>query len=64
MNISVILKPAPHCPIPRGHPLYNGYEPADETDIRRRFARASDQYGDDYDRVMREDWLSAPGGFK
>jgi hypothetical protein len=21
-------------------------------------------YGDDYDRVQRDDWLSAPGGFK
>lgn len=64
MNVSIILKPAPHCPIPYGHPLYDGFIPAEDTDIRKRFARAAPQYGDDYDRVMRDDYLSAPGGFR
>ena len=65
MNITVILKPAPHCPIPFGHPLYLGFVPTEYTDIRRTWARhAPIEYGDDYDRVMAEDWLSAPGGFR
>lgn len=65
MNIIVIQKPAPHCPIPDGHPLYRGYVPSEKTDIRRTWSRhAPIEYGDDYDRVMREDYLSAPGGFR
>jgi hypothetical protein len=64
MNVTVIQKPAPHCPIPFGHPLFAGFVPAKETDIRRTWARSAPQYGDDYDRVMRDDWLSAPGGFR
>lgn len=64
MNIVTINKPAPHCPIPFGHPLFIGYVPADHTDIRRTLAKSAQAYGDDYDRVMRDDWLSAPGGFR
>lgn len=65
MNVSIILKPYPHCEIPLGHPLHAGYVPAEKTDIRRTFQRhAPNEYGDDYDRVMREDYLSAPGGFR
>lgn len=69
MNIIVINKPAPHCPIPFGHPLFNGFVPSSETDVRRTIARAtahaySDDYDRVYDRVIRDDWLSAPGGFR
>lgn len=65
MNVIVILKPAPHCPIPFGHPLFTGYVSAEETRIERTFRRhAPNKYGDDYDRVTRDDWLSAPGGFR
>lgn len=64
MNIIVINKPAPHCPIPYGHPLFSGFVPSHETDIRRTMARHAPHYGDDYDRIMRDDWLSAPGGFR
>ena len=61
MNIVTIQKPAPHCPIPYGHPLHKGYVPAEETKIWRTWERFS--AGDDYDRVQREDWLEV-GGFK
>ncbi len=65
MNVNTIPKPHPHCPIPAEHPAYRGYVKAEQTDIRRTFQRhAPATYGDDYDRVMREDYLSAIGGFK
>jgi hypothetical protein len=65
MNINTILKPHPHCPIPCGHPCYRGYVPATQTDIRQTWARiAKQELADDYDRVMRDDWLSAPGGWR
>lgn len=65
MNVTVKLKPAPHCEIPYGHPLFDGYVPAEDTNIRRTFAKAAPQrYGDDYDLVMHQDWLSSPGGFR
>lgn len=64
MNIIVKNKPAPHCDIPFGHPLFRGYVPSERTDIRRTWAKAAPAYGDDYDRVQRDDWLSAPGGFR
>lgn len=64
-TVHVILKPHPHCVIPHGHPCHRGYVPADKTDIRQIYARhAPTAYGDDYDRVLRDDWLSAPGGFR
>lgn len=59
MQTTTIQKPAPHCPIPYGHPLYRGYVPADNTDIRDTFKR----YADDYDMTERLDWLE-PGNFK
>lgn len=47
------------------------YTPAAHTDIRKTFAdhqpvlrHAEQCAGDDYDRVLRDDWLSAPGGFR
>jgi len=64
VNIVVIKKPAPHCPIPFGHPLFTGFVPSHETDIRRTIARSAPRYGDDFDLVNRHDWLSAPGGFR
>ena len=64
MNVTVKLKPAPHCEIPLGHPLFAGYVPAERTDIRRTFAKAAPRYGDDYDLVHQQDWLSAPGGWR
>lgn len=44
------------------------YVPASHTDIRKTFEahrpiHATTVYGDDYDRVMRDDYLSAPRGF-
>ena len=64
-TIHVILKPAPHCPIPHGHPCFRGYTPAEHTRVGRTFnLHAPTDYGDDYDRVNRQDWLSAPGGFR
>lgn len=44
------------------------YVPASHTDIRKTFEahrpiHAPTVYGDDYDRVMRDDYLSAPGWF-
>ena len=65
MNTILILKPVPHCPIPFGHPCFRGYTPAEHTDIRETWNRhAPYQTGDDYDRVLAEDHLSAIGGFK
>lgn len=65
MNITTILKPAPHCPIPVGHACHIGYVPAEQTRIERTFAKhAPIPYGDDFDRVNNDDWLSAPGGFR
>jgi len=63
VSIVIIQKPAPHCPIPADHPLFDGYVPAEDTDIRRTWAKAAPRYGDDFDLVNRHDWLSAPGGF-
>lgn len=60
MQTQTILKPAPHCPIPKGHPLYRGYVPADETNIRNTWAKC---LGDDYDNTTRLGWLEV-GGFK
>ncbi len=64
MNTMTIPKPHPHCPVPEGHACYIGYVPAEKTDIRRTWQRCNENYGDDYDRVQQDDWLSAPGGFK
>lgn len=65
MNINVINKPHPHCEIPYGHPLYSGYIPAEDTNIRQTWKKvAPEHYGDDYDLVISQDWLSAPGGFR
>lgn len=62
MNFVTWLKPAPSCPLPITHPA----RAVDlrTTNVRETFERhAPIDYGDDYDRVHREDWLSAPGGF-
>jgi len=65
MNIVTILKPAPHCPIPFGHPCHRGYVPADRTDIRRTWNHGEvGDIRDDYELVEQQDWLSAMGGFK
>ncbi len=64
MNIHVIPKPHPHCPIPDGHPLYEGYVAADKTDIRRTFQRHQPHaYGDDFDAVERSAHIDLPGEF-
>lgn len=62
MNVMTILKPAPHCPIPFGHPCHRGYTPAEETQVRRTWARQ--EIGDDYDLTERLDYLEKPGAFK
>lgn len=56
MNVTTIRKPAPYCPIPFGHPLFSGYVPADQTNIRRTFRRHAD-YADDYDMNERSSHL-------
>lgn len=61
MNIHTIPKPHPHCPIPEGHPLYSGYIKAEQTDIRRTFAKHA--VGDDYDDVERSAHLDLMGEF-
>jgi hypothetical protein len=61
MNVNVIQKPLPHCPIPYGHPLFTGFVPAAETDIRKTWQRATG-IKDDYELVLSHDWLS-DGGF-
>lgn len=61
MNFVTWLHPAPSCPIPALHPAraVNLHE----TDVRRTWnEHAPVEYGDDYDRVNRDDYLSAPGG--
>lgn len=69
MNITVIRKPAPHCPIPYGHSLYTGFVPADETDITKtwhrhaKFGHKHTQYGDDFDLVERTAHLDMIGEF-
>lgn len=60
MNITVIQKPLPHCPIPYGHPLHTGYVPAEETKIWRTWER----YADDYDMNERTAHLDMIGEFK
>lgn len=64
MNIVIIQKPAPHCPIPFGHPLFNGFVPANETNIRHTWARSALAYGDDYDLTDNLGYLETPGAFK
>lgn len=63
MNIVTIQKPAPHCPIPYGHPLHKGYVPADETKIWETWARCSRGYADDYDMTERTAHLDMIGEF-
>jgi hypothetical protein len=62
MNITVILKPAPHCPIPYGHSCHRGYVPAEDTDITQTWHKHA-QYGDDYDLVERTAHLDMMGDF-
>ena len=64
MNHIEFASPCPSCPLPITHPA-RAVVPACQTDVRRTWnEHAPLPYGDDYDRVMRDDWLSAPGGFK
>lgn len=43
----------------------HGWKPQVANYVHARTNRhAPIEYGDDYDRVMAEDWLSAPGGFR
>lgn len=65
MNVTITLKPAPHCQIPFGHPLHRGYVPAEHTDIRKTFERAG-EYSllDDYDFTTRTDYLAVIGAWK
>lgn len=63
--ISLILKPAPHCPIPYGHPCYRGYTPAEDTNIRRTWKRSPEfEILDDYDYTDRLGYLENVGGWK
>lgn len=66
MKALVINADAPYCILRLTDA--RAYVPASHTDIRKTFEahrhiHAPTEYGDYYDRVMREDWLSAPGGF-
>lgn len=60
MNTVTSLTPAPWCPMPRA------YTRADDTAIRRTIEEHTPPatFGDDYDLVWSQDWLSAPGGFR
>lgn len=40
IQVVVIAKPHPHCPITFGHPCFRGYVPSGKTNIRRTFALA------------------------
>ena len=67
MKALVIHADAPYCILRLTDA--RAYVPAAHTDIRKTFEahrpiHAPIEYGDDYDRVMVEDWLSAPGGFR
>ena len=68
MNNVTYLHPAPWSPLPLTHPA-RAYTSAENTNVAEtiaafRLQHSPIQYGDDYDRVMAEDWLSAPGGFR
>ena len=57
------LHTAPSCPIPALHPA-RAHVPPLETNVRKTWAdHAPVEYGDDYDRVNRDDWFE-PGGFR
>jgi hypothetical protein len=55
--------PAPSCLLPATH-RSRAVTPACNTDIRRTISEHTLPDLDDYDRVLRDDWLSAPGGFR
>jgi hypothetical protein len=56
--------PAPSCLLPITHPA-RALIPAEHTDVSRTWSEHSlFDLGDDYDRVQRDDWLSALGGFR
>lgn len=66
MKALVINADAPYCILRLTDA--RAYVPAAHTDIRKTFeahrpVHAHVVYGDDYDLVMRQDYLSAPGGF-
>lgn len=42
----------------------HGWQPAQIGFEHTKTRHTPNDTGDDYDRVMREDWLSAPGGFR
>lgn len=63
-NIIEFSTPAPSCLVPITHPA-RAHIPACNVDVSETWNRHSVyQLGDDYDRVLAEDWLSAAGGFK
>lgn len=58
---NVISHPHPHCLVPvRRDP--NAYVPAEDTDIRKTWARTR-SLESDYERTTRLDWMEI-GGFK
>ena len=65
MNSVTWLYPAPSCPIPAMHPA-RAHIPASHTDVSKTWEQHKPivYTPDDYDMVQRDDWLSAPGGFK
>lgn len=67
MKAMLVESDAPHCILRLTDA--RAYVPASHTDISRTWAdhapiHPRNDTGDDYDRVMRDDWLSAPGGFR
>jgi hypothetical protein len=62
-----------YCPLPitdrrRAYVSSHNTTPEYLAEVFRRhqpiLVSAIGQYGDDYDDVQKDDWLSAPGGFK
>lgn len=67
MNVIAQAPAAPYCPLP-GHDQRRGYTNADNTDVAETIRQHAPIFvsaiQDDYERVLADDWLSAPGGFR
>lgn len=68
MKALIVDTPAPACILRCTDPA-RAHVSSVNTDVRRtwephRPIHAPQHYGDDYDLVIRQDWLSAPGGFR
>ena len=68
MKAMICTTPHPVC-ILHIHDPARAHVPACQTDVARTFSEntpihQAQAYGDDYDLVINQDWLSAIGGFK